>query len=72
MLDSEALAIMRNLADGVKTYDQVVEVSPVSRSVSCVLIIPKRSSLHHCPMEEGCYISDFVCFIKRKPFVNAQ
>jgi hypothetical protein len=26
MLDSEALAIMRNLADGVKTYDQVVEL----------------------------------------------
>lgn len=28
MLDSEALAIMRSLADGVKTYDQVVEVGP--------------------------------------------
>lgn len=27
MIDSEALAIMRNLADGVKAYDQVVEVS---------------------------------------------
>ena len=28
MLESEALAIMRSLADGVKTYDQVVEVGP--------------------------------------------
>jgi hypothetical protein len=27
MVDSEALAIMSNLADGVKAYDQVVEVS---------------------------------------------
>jgi len=27
MLDAEALAIMRTLANGVKTYDQIVEVS---------------------------------------------
>lgn len=29
MLDSEALAIMRSLADGVKAYDQVVEVRAI-------------------------------------------
>lgn len=29
MQDSEALAIMRSLAEGVKSYDQVVEVSLV-------------------------------------------
>jgi hypothetical protein len=29
MLDAEALAITKSLAEGVKTYDQVVEVSNV-------------------------------------------
>ena len=29
MLDAEALAITKSLAEGVKTYDQVVEVSDV-------------------------------------------
>jgi len=32
MLDSEALAIMRSLATGVKSYDQVVEVSSETSS----------------------------------------
>jgi hypothetical protein len=32
MLDAEALAITKSLAEGVKTYDQVVEVSDVTQT----------------------------------------
>jgi len=32
MVDAEALAITKSLAEGVKTYDQVVEVSNVIQS----------------------------------------
>lgn len=39
MLDLEALAIMRGLANGVKTYDQVIEVGCVAFRYNIVLTI---------------------------------
>ena len=44
---------MRSLADGVKTYDQVVEVGPNSIVLPVSESFAPRSFLHRFPMEEG-------------------
>ena len=49
MQDSEALAIMRSLAEGVKGYDQVVEVNLFhSHHASCVLKGPLAYGIATC------------------------
>jgi hypothetical protein len=54
MLDTEALAITKSLAEGVKTYDQVVEVSDVIQTWSQSINAPLVCSFwHRYLMAEG-------------------
>ena len=58
MLDAEALAITKSLAEGVKTYDQVVEVSDVIQTrfqstEPSILAPPFCSFWHRCLMVEA-------------------